>query len=251
MFGWLFAPVSCPVTPEQRRTIEEGFSYLAGVQGIERLRTTTTILPTTEFFPATYDRTTAEVEDLKCRVARYMEVEPDRVVIHFYCRDDAIRSVDNWQATLDENRPLDRRIEVWIEKSVLDDPLLLVASLAMEIAFVVLTDDFQLREEQGTIVVIAELLTVYLGLGIFTANESLKEGVERTGHASWWRMSRESTLSLNAYGYALAIYALSRGESRPRWASHLRGDVIGAMRQSIRYLQQTSDCSFPHLYATT
>ncbi|MCC9607887.1 hypothetical protein LOC68_02840 [Blastopirellula sp. JC732] len=250
MFGWLFSSASCPVTNDEKRGIEEGFSWLASVQGVERLRTATTILPTTEFFPASYEETPEEVENLKNLVASYMGVVPGRVVVQFYSDNDPVHAVDDCKTALDANRPADGRIEIWLEESIARDPLLLVASLAVEIAFVLLKDDCQLEQEQGAMMVFAEMLTVFLGLGILTANESVKESTGRVGNVYWWSMSRGSSLSLNAYGYTLAIYTLARGESRPTWASHLRGDVAGAMRQAIRYLQQTSDCSFPHLIAT-
>jgi hypothetical protein len=39
------------------------------------------------------------------------------------------------------------------------------------------------------------------------------------------------------YGYALARYALRRGEPDPPWARHLDTNARAYMRQALRYLR--------------
>lgn len=247
MFGWLRPTAKCPISSAAKEVIETRFAWIADGLGIERLRTSTLVLPTTEFFPGKYHHTLAEIEDLKDRVAKFLGVSPHRVAVHFYSESEPYRQIEDRSQTIERQPGYDFPIEIWLERQVAADPLLLVASIAMEIAFVLVLDELRFEGSQEAAILFAELLTVYLGMGIVTANESVQESAARMGHISWWRMSRSTCLSLNDYGYALALYALSRGETRPKWASHLRSDVAGAMRQAIRYLQETGESDFPHL----
>jgi hypothetical protein len=70
-------------------------------------------------------------------------------------------------------------------------------------------------------------------MGVFQANAALEFSADSTG----WRSSRLGYLSEQMWGYALARYALLRGEPDPDWASYLDTNPRAYLKQSIRFLR--------------
>src|SRR5688500_10981394 len=131
MFGW-FRP-TCPVDPETKRWIEERMQWLTDEFGMTRLRSVQVVLPTPEFFPDAYDGSKKDAKRLLRRVCRYMDVEPDRVKIRFYV--DQKPSADLGFA---HNGPAGVYAgdTIWIEESMLADPMALVGTMAHELGHV-------------------------------------------------------------------------------------------------------------------
>ena len=99
--------------------------------------------------------------------------------------------------------------------NALSDPFSVVATLAHEIGHVILLgqgrvgpDDFDHEE-------LTDLLTVFLGLGIFPANSISMESNWNSGQMSGWSVGRQGYLTINMYGYALALFALARENPEP------------------------------------
>jgi hypothetical protein len=84
-----------------------------------------------------------------------------------------------------------------------------------------------------------DLVTVYLGLGIFTANASCRFTKFRDERREGWSFGRYGYLSEEVYGYALAVFAKERGETDPAWASHLSTNVRTYFRRSAAWLQNS------------
>ncbi len=88
---------------------------------------------------------------------------------------------------------------------------------------------------------VTDLLPVYLGLGIFTANATLREKNIRVGNISWWTMQRRGYLNSCMIGYALAVFAWVREERHPDWAQFLRLDAAETLSYGLYYLDSTED----------
>jgi hypothetical protein len=80
-----------------------------------------------------------------------------------------------------------------------------------------------------------------MGLGVITANATIREAYWTAGNVSGWQLGRQGYLTQPMYGYALALFARARGEAKPAWLGHLRPDVRVPCKQAIRYLAQTGD----------
>jgi hypothetical protein len=125
----------------------------------------------------------------------------------------------------------------------LADPLGLVAVLAHELAHRLLIDR-GLRKDDLDAAWVTDLLPVYLGLGIFTANATLGEKAEHQGHHCSCTSHCRGYLNSGILGYALALFAWVRGERRPDWAKFLRLDVAHALAAGLRYLDASKDSLF-------
>ncbi len=82
------------------------------------------------------------------------------------------------------------------------------------------------------------MLTVFLGLGIFTANAAFRFNQWQDGQMQGWSTQRSGYLTEPEWGYALACYAWVRGEAAPDWAEHLVDGVRLPLRESLRCFEQ-------------
>jgi len=241
MFGW--SRVACPVSDEVRAWIERRTAWLLREFGWEQSRRRPVVLPTAEFFPEPYDGSPAAARALLDRVASYADVDSSRLELALFDEGSGIapgtRLVqdDPYAAGVYDAGGV--KTTIWIETSVLEDPLVLVATLAHELAHARLLGEGRLSAEAQDHEPLTDLLTVFLGLGVFTANSAVRSLSYHAGNWEGWRISRHGYLSAPIYGYALAIFALLRNETRPAWRSHLSADVRHAMQKGLRWLMRS------------
>ncbi|MGA2886926.1 MAG: hypothetical protein ABSE51_02675 [Terracidiphilus sp.] len=134
-----------------------------------------------------------------------------------------------------EERPI-----VAVNSSLLNDTLTLVATLAHELGYVVLLDGGHLQRDTKDLGPLADLVTVYLGLGVFTANASGNFRKYQGGGRRGWSMSRLGYLPETVFGYALARFAKERGEEQPAWTKYLSTNLKAWFRQSAEWIRQDS-----------
>ena len=131
----------------------------------------------------------------------------------------------------------EQRPTIAINRSLLSDTLTLVASLAHELGLVILLDGGHTQRDAKNIEPLTDLLTVYLGLGVFTANASRNFRKYQPDGRRGWSMSRLGFLSETVFGYALARFAKERGEIEPAWAKYLSTNLKAWFRQSAAWLR--------------
>ena len=126
---------------------------------------------------------------------------------------------------------------VAVRSTHLADPMTLVATISHELGHVILlgrglVDPKTPDHEQMT-----DLLTVFLGLGVFTANCSGRFKQFQDSKRQGWSMQRLGYLSEEIYGYALAKFASERREDRPEWVQHLSTNVKAYYKRSRNWLK--------------
>lgn len=122
---------------------------------------------------------------------------------------------------------------VTIGQTQLTRPTALVTTIAHELAHVRLLGEGRLDAQRSDMEQMTDLAVVYFGLGVFAANAALDFAQRGTG----WRKSELGYLGEAMFGFALAGYALMRGERDPDWTSSLDTNPRAYMRQSMRYLK--------------
>jgi HEAT repeat protein len=236
MFDW-FKP-RCPAATIEKVWAEKRMAWLAQVLGFSRMQTAEVILPTPEFFPDTYRGTEEDAQALLDRVCGYMGAEPGRVELEFIGpqEGDAGEAVCTYAVDPGE--------KLLVKRSDLADPSALVATLARGVGRSLLLGDRLISATAADHEQVAELLTVFLGLGLFGANSAVQEASRRMGRARSWALGSRSTLSEQQWSYALALFAWGRGEDSPAWAGLLRANVRGWFKQGLDYLRKTGDSGF-------
>lgn len=202
----------CPVAADEQRWVDDTMSWFADRFGTSWLASPV-VLPTDDFFPAAYTGTEA---DMRHAVAIICEQHHRRVA---------------------------GKVLLSLDKSLGQSPLLLVATVARELAHERLAGVERVPPESAGSGPLVDLLTVYLGFGIFTANAALEFSHVTDAEypqSSQWSAGRLGHLTEPMYGYALARYAVMRGECRPRWMRFVDSNPRSCLKQGLRHLKYGS-----------
>lgn len=246
-----------PVSDEDRQWTDEGFRRLEKLLGRRRMLEAKVVLPTAQDFPDPYDKTASAAERLFFRVCAYMQVSSARVQLEIFDDEtDELREIlpywhaeggeraagiylhhGNDSSRSEEEKPM----VVAIRSTQLKDPLALVATMAHELGHVILLGGGLINPTTASDhEPLTDLLTVFLGLGIFTANSAARFKQYQDERRQGWTMQRLGYVPEQVHGYALARFAMERGEGKPDWARHLCTNVLSYFKQSRRWLQQNT-----------
>lgn len=236
-----------PVSEEDHLWVDEGFRRLERMLGPRRMLDASVVLPTDEFFPDPYDKRETGVRALFRRVCDYMQVDPERVDLEMIPDESelmamlpAYRHSSHDPAGLHYGETAEERALIGIKQSLLRDPVCVVATLAHELCHVILLDGGRMNRNVGDMEPMTDLATVFLGMGIFTANAANRFEQFQDNTTAGWHASRQGYLPELVYGYALARFAAERGEERPTWIAHLSTNVREYFRQSAAWLRHNA-----------
>lgn len=237
-----------PVTEEERLWVDEGFRRLSRMLGSSRIHNARVVLPTDEYFPDPFTPTEAGLEALFRRVCTYMAVPRSHVELAII--PDSSELVEMLPAYSykpegpaglhfgkgsEEEHPL-----VAVRQGLLKDPLTVVATLAHELGHVILLGGGHLDRDAEDMEPMTDLVTVYLGFGVFNANAARRFRQFQDDRTHGWSMNRLGYLPEPVFAYALARFAQQRGEEKPPWTSHLSTNLKVWFRQSADWLQKES-----------
>jgi hypothetical protein len=249
----LFQP-KLPVNQDQTDWADRSFLRLASLLGSERMLDATVVLPTDQFFPDRYDRSEAALHQLFVRVAGFMEVNAEDVDVEIHVQDhDLTRSLVPFQegrtkgaAGLYQHDPL-ARAQISIDEARLKDPMSLVAVLAHELGHIILLRPGLVGRDEPDMEQLNDLLTIFLGLGIFTANAAFQFRQFTENRTQGWSVNRLGYLSEEMFGYGLARFAFERGENRPTWTKFVSSNLAGHFKRSQNWLNEFGKPLFRHI----
>ena len=237
-----------PVSDEERQWVDEGFRRLEKMLGRRRLLEAKVILPTPEYFPDPYDQCAAGVEAIFRRVCSYLRVDRSRIQLEIFPDEtEELRSIlPYWRGNSggcagffshepnSHSDPTDdeTRMLVALRGTQLKDPMSLVATMAHELGHVMLLGGGLMTPNTPDHEPITDLLTVFLGFGVFTSSAARRFKQYQDERHYGWLTHRLGYLPEEVYGYALAKFAEARGEEKPGWAKHLSTNVKAYFRRS-------------------
>jgi len=131
-------------------------------------------------------------------------------------------------------------VKISLSTAYLRDPMSLVAVIAHELGHVLLLADKKIDRDRKDHEFLTDLLTVQTGLGIFTANSAFRFTQWSGGFKQGWKAQRLGYMTEPMFGYALALFAWTRGELKPTWAEYLEGNVKDHFKSGMKYLQKTT-----------
>lgn len=246
-----------PLDDESRQWVEDSFQRLIGLFGKDRLLKTKLVLPEQEFFPDPIEATQASLDGLLKRLCGYMQVDPTPIELHviedpvthmvaklpFYSGKTASEPAGLYYKPESESK-----IKIAVNVETLSNPIRLIATLAHELAHVLLLAGGKVGSEEPDMEPLTDLMTVYAGLGVFNANATHQfhryTDTARGRHG--WNSSRLGYLSQPMFGYALALFAFERGEVAPAWVSYLTTNVRSYCKTSLKYLIRNTGTSQGH-----
>ena len=232
-----------PITDEDRQWVDEGFRRLDAMLGRRRMLDATVVLPAAEHFPDHYDKTAAAAEQLFCRVCAFMQVDRSCIELEMFPdeTEDLRKILPSWHSSSGESaaglyvHPTKEgiheegmnegsRMVVALKSSLLKDPLSLVATAAHELGHVILLGGGLMERDTPDHEPMTDLLTVYLGFGIFTANSAARFKQYQEERRIGWSMQR--------LGYP------EREEDTAAWTKHLSTNVRTYFKRSREWLKK-------------
>ncbi|WP_157574240.1 hypothetical protein [Nocardia jejuensis] len=225
----------------ERLWVEEMLGWCATQFGARTLRTPV-VLPDSASFPEAFTGTDGEVRSLVDVVGEFMGVGRDRLIVEVHSDADPLPEYLAFPDGVSHGEPGHYRQEagravVSIDLTRMRSPLELVATVAHELAHERLLGERRIGWDRHDGEQLTDLATVYLGLGVFTANAAFQFSQGQGG----WRWQRLGYLSQPLYGYALACWTLMRGDPKPAWAQYLDTNPRVYMKQSLKYLRADPD----------
>ena len=241
-----FTP-KCPVGAEDKAWIEESMLWLIEEFGADTLRNAAVILPTDEFFPDRFSGGEDDVRALVGRVCCYMGVDFERVELNIFT-DEGIggqRHLPSYEyshsGAAGHYRKRRGKFVVGVESSQVRDPMCLVATVAHELGHVRLLGEGRASGSYEDHEPLTDLLTVFLGMGVFTSNTVFSFRQWTDAFSQGWQTERRGYMTEEMFGYALAVFAWARAEGVPTWSKYLEGNVSAYFKSGHKYLEKTGD----------
>lgn len=243
--GWWSA--ECPVRETEQVWIDESMDWLLAEFGEDRLLGDV-IRPTDDYFPGVYEGSREDVARVLAMLCDHMGIDRARIELeHDDSAEDGhhelsgavgLRSTSKGAAGHYRRRG-DRSV-VAISTEQARQPMALVATIAHELGHELLLGEGRIASDRKDHEPLTDLLTVYFGLGIFTANAAFEYRPEARGRHMYTVTSRLGYLTEPMFGYGLARYAWLRGEPKPDWARYLDTNPRAILKQGLRYLDQAA-----------
>ncbi|MEU4549237.1 hypothetical protein [Nonomuraea dietziae] len=212
-------------------------------------------LPTPEFLHFLSARPGAEeaVNALVSKARRLMAVDASDIRVRLFTANEHASE----RTTVGHYDMEDGHHVIGIDRRQLADRTVLTAIVAHELCHVRLLGEGRVSWEREDQERLTDLLTVYLGFGVFTANAAMRFARAARG----WQIMPKGYLSdelLNGassdlssrrlgyltqreFGYALARYCWLRGETQPSWAAYLGPGARAALTQGLAHLAHDAD----------
>jgi hypothetical protein len=238
MFNWFTR--SCPVDAPTRAWIEQRWRWLTDQFGSELMIDCPTVLPTKEFFPDPYDAGEDAARVMFDRVCDFMGADPAGIDLQFYSKNRRFNIVNESGRDVGvaggTYHAGDTRFVVRLDRTMLDQPMSLVATMAHELAHVRLLGENRIKHSAWDNELLTDLTVIFHGLGVFRSN-----------HPAYWHehpatwpdtdIPRPEYMTAPMLGYALAYRSWLREELPVKWQRHLRMGPRGEFKQAARFLK--------------
>jgi hypothetical protein len=237
----------CHLDPEEKKWLESRMIWLRGQFGSEPIRRAP-LEPTSELLPKKWDRTPAAGADLFARLCSYMLVDPSRVELRYFAEREPIQAMPGYYeshrsgpAGLFVHPEKQDRLMIALDVSGLNRPAALAATICHELAHIHLLADGRITREAEDNEPLTDLLTVFFGAGILTANARFQFSQWQDVRQHGWSASSLGYLSEAQFGYSLACYSWYRGDTAAEWQKHLRENIKYYFEDSMHYIVTSRD----------
>jgi hypothetical protein len=246
-------PICC-VTESDKAWIEQSLLWFKSQFGLEPLRQPV-LIPGSPVLPSQWRGSCEEGAELVHRLCGYMQVDPARIALAYYSAEEqpalAHVPLHEWShegpaGLFFDSRNKDHFV-LGLEVAGLGRPDALVATVCHELSHVRLLGEGRLTGKEADLEARTDLLSVFFGAGIFTANCAIQFQQWQAGNCGGWRAGRLGYLSEPVLGYSLAAYAWMRGETAPPWARWLRFNISPYFEEDLYFLTRTGNTILPSI----
>ena len=235
---------SLPIEKNDQEWLEQTLLWMLDEFGKDYFLNKPTILPRHSFFPDKYRGTEECVRTLTERICQYMDVDFRSLHVELFEAENCAAPEDlaagesqfSGAAGLFHQSASRKKMAIQISYGCLQNHVKLVATIAHELGHVRLLGERRVAREHPDHEYITDLVTVFLGMGIFTANAAFQFHQWQETSRQGWSVARAGYMSEAMFGYSLAAYCFMRGEAKPRWKEELAMNVQHYFKKSLAYL---------------
>lgn len=241
---------SPPLSEREASWIEASFRELLECFGAKFFLAREMVLPNDHYFPERFDGSIECLEQLKDRIAFHMGVDPGSAEVE-YLPDESSHSrtgvaglpefgyaVYDTSNLIHHRRQADGRHVIQVRVELVRRPQRLVASLAHELAHLLLEMPAEAEEERERLELITDLTTVFCGMGIFNANAASDFRQWQDSRRNGWSVRRLGYLSEPQFAHALAYFSMIKGDFEPSWEKYLNVNLRAYLKASLASLQR-------------
>lgn len=233
-------PLLIPLKTEDMNWIEGSMNWLLKEFKIDP-RHCVMVTPSGNSIPVDFDYSERSAREAVAFIAHKMRINKGAIELEFYSQ--AVREVgsniftasydgESNAAGLYLGKNDKGKYNVALERSQLNNPVKMIATLSHELAHIKLLGEGRLPVNDEYL---TDLVTLVFGFGIFSANSAFQFNQE----TDRWSYSRQGYLSEQMYGYALSYFAYLRNESSPEWAEYLSPTIKEDFERGLLYLRNT------------
>lgn len=248
MFGFLKKKSSVPppgrpaVSASEKDWVEQNMLWLIEVFGLEHLQKNPFLLPTYDYFPYKNLKDENQFRRLFEQLCSIWKVNPEEIHISIF--DDVMskqwsnlapsgggrQSMGTYYREYSSQR---QGHIVRIARSIFDDPQLLTAVVAHELAHVKLLGEKYVRINDPDMEYFTDMATIYSGFGIFIANTCEHRG-------NGW-MGRIGYLSNAVISYANALICYVTGHDAANYRDYFNTNTRQLFLQNYAWLKHTNN----------
>ncbi|GAA4390785.1 hypothetical protein GCM10023088_67120 [Actinomadura verrucosospora] len=244
----------CPVGVAQQAWIEASITWFVQEFGRDPVMRPI-VLPQPDLRATGYTGTPKQIDDVVARTCEQMGIDRSELTVELFDREDEDATARDGKRAVGHYYVEDGRAVIGLDVTEASDAAYLIAVIAHELCHVRLLGEERITTERKDHERLTDLLTVYFGFGVFSANAALRFGEatrgfsiqplgdldERTLNAARNDgYSRLGYLTEPEFGYAMACYAWLRGETDPPWAARLDPGPRALLRQGLAYLSRSA-----------
>ena len=231
----------CPVTAEDKEWIEEKLTWV-DTNMIDLIRQPT-VLPTKRYFDIDFSGKEQDAFDTLDIICDYFQVNPNRISLEFYS-EESIQFDPGTQSKSesgtaglyfqdgDENT-------IMIEKSQLNMPNSLIATIAHELSHYIIMEEKGYYFEEVENEYLTDLTAIAYGFGIFLGNIKFRFNQWQFGDG-WggWSSSTQGYLPQQIIAYTMAEIQKRKNNLQPTWQDHLKKDFKKDFMKSLNYIER-------------
>jgi hypothetical protein len=201
-----------PLEAREKAWVETRLHCLTDYWGVEQLLNAKTILPTEEHFPPLATDEAETPQQLAQQVIHHFPIAATDVQVQLGDGQPQASGANCQSGSC--SVPTDHQ-----------DSRTLVATIAQAVSRALLVQRGHVPAEDRDLDRLAELMSVFVGFGVFAANTA----------------DQRRLLPARMVSYGQALCAWMREDLHPAWAAYLEPDAAAVFRSSLKYLRKTGD----------
>lgn len=246
-----------PINRDMRLWMESAYLWLVQEFGDLTLKNKKILLPDKQYFPVVYDGSMESLLQTASIVSQQMDIDLNEINIETYIEQTHEIPGDNGFSIFTEVDPdpdntglttgryfgknENGKFDVFVEERNLQNPQMMVATLAHEFAHIKLLGEERIEENDEHL---TDLTTVIFGFGVFNANEAFS--FSKSFYS--WSSFESGYLKQREWGYALALHTYYLKMENFEWISYLGKNLQSDYKKSLEFMNQNRDKIFMEPY---